>query len=101
MLNPFARALAYYVGGGFALALLCAAFVADPDENDARPERARRRAAILVPLGLAHPVFALAAFVLTRDLRRAGSAVPVLLPSAATSLAISLGVMVVVFAATS
>lgn len=76
MLSPLARALAYYLGGGFALALFCAMWFLDRpvDLDDASQRRLHRRALILSPLGLFHPMFALTAFGLARDATRYGDA---------------------------
>jgi hypothetical protein len=103
LLNSSARALAFYLGGGFALALLCATLFFDvPADPDATWQRkARRRAAILLPIGLAHPVLAVTAFALARDLTRAQVSVPLLLPLTAGSLVISLLTMTTVFVSTS
>ena len=72
MLNPFARAIVYYGGGGFALLLLCAAVFLDPftGEHPDRAKRLRRRALLLAPIGVLHPVIAGTALVLARDTAR-------------------------------
>lgn len=104
MLSPFARALTYYLAGGFALTLFCAIWYLDqPALLDERwQQRIRRRMSVLTPLGLAHPVVALAAVGLALDLARAeGSRAGVAVPAAFTSLVVSLTGMTVVLAVTS
>jgi hypothetical protein len=94
----------YYVGGGFALALFCAIWYLDQRraDDDDWPARTRRRILILTPLGLLHPVVALAAVGLAVDLGRARvGASGALLPAALTATAISIGVAIVALAVTS
>jgi hypothetical protein len=101
VLSPFARALAYYGGGGFALALLCAALFLDSPGNvdEGRSARLRRRAMLLASVGVVHPVIAATSLVLAQDAgrgpepERAAAAVVL----AVASLVISLTVMVVAF----
>ena len=103
MLSPFTRALVYYLGAGFALALFCAIWYLDqPSDTDAGwAARVRRRILMLTPLGLAHPVIALAAVGLALDLSRADPHVSRrLLPMAVTSLTASLTAAAVVLAVT-
>ena len=97
MLDSFTRALTYYLGGGFALALFCALWYLDrpADLDEASQRRLRRRAAILTPLGLLHPMVALTAVGLARDAARDGDPInarPVLV-AATCSLVASLGGM--------
>src|SRR3954447_9983729 len=74
MLSPFTRVLVYYLGVGFALALFCSLWVFDqPWSLDATwQRRLRRRAWILAPIGVLHPVVALAALLLAHDAHRDG-----------------------------
>ena len=76
MLSPFARVLVYYLGAGFALGLFCSLWFFDrPWLLDAAwDRRLRRRAWILEPLGVLHPVVALTALGLASDARRDGDA---------------------------
>ena len=99
MLPPFARALAYYGGGGFALMLLCAALFFDRTHDVGR-DKLRRTALILAPIGLVHPVIAGAAVLLARDASRDGDGdvTDSAVVAAHSSLVASLVAMTVVFA---
>lgn len=102
MLSPFLRALAYYGGGGYALVLLCTALFLDPfDTTRQAPATLRRRAMVLAPIGLIHPVIATVALVLARDAARDADTDPSSAASvvAGTCLAGSVAVMVGVLAA--
>ena len=98
----------YYVGGGFALVLFCALWFFDrpPDLDEVWQRRVRRRAHILTPLGLLHPVIALTALGLARDVAHhgdpSGDAEPswLTVSAATTGLVISLAIMCVVVATT-
>jgi hypothetical protein len=101
MLTPFARALAYYLGGGFALGLFCGMwYLGRPVDLDPASQRLlHRRILVLSPLGLLHPVVALAAFGMARDATRHGDPVagrrPMVLATASltVSTAITAGVL--------
>jgi len=101
VLPPFARALAYYGGGGFALALLCAAVFFDRT-RDVGHDRLRRNALILAPIGIVHPVIAGTALLLARDASRSADGDTDTTDSAVfaatSSLVASLAAMTVVFA---
>ena len=71
MLTPFSRALAYYLIGGFALALLCALWLFDDPDASTSPNPVTRRALMCSALGVFHPVIALSAYALARDVRDA------------------------------
>jgi hypothetical protein len=96
LLSPFTRALAYYLGGGFALALFCALLFFDrpPEADGDSQRRLRRRALVLSSVGLLHPMVALTAFGLARDATRVSDseAAKSTLIAAATSLIASLAV---------
>lgn len=100
MLTPFSRAVVYYLGGGFALALLCSLWLFDASGAPTSSERLTRRAFTFSVLGVLHPVIALAAWVLARDARaqEIGGRRPHL--AALTSLAVSTAAMLGVLAAT-
>ncbi|MCU1484573.1 MAG: hypothetical protein JWN67_1319 [Actinomycetia bacterium] len=103
MLNPLAQAFAWYGVGGYAIALLCAIpyFDRPPTLDGAWPDRLLRRATLLALAGVLHPVIALTAVGITRDVDRLADDRPAawartsLLASA--SLLLSLGIAVVVF----
>ena len=101
MLSPFARALAYYLAGGFALSLLCTALFLQvtPDLDDQTRRRLRRRAYALASVGIVHPVIAGAAVVQARDSRPPGApemdaTVAVTTASLVLSLVVAGGVLV-------
>jgi len=99
VLPPIARALAYYGGGGFALALLCAAVFFDRT-RDVGHDKLRRSALILAPIGIVHPVIAGTALLLARDASRGadGDTTDSAVFAATSSLVASLAAMTVVFA---
>ena len=101
MVSPFA-ALVYYLGGGFALVLFCAIWFFDrpADLDEVWQRRLRRRAHILTPLGLLHPVIALTAVGLAHDVARTGEPTRLTMSAATTGLVISLAIMCVVVATT-
>jgi hypothetical protein len=72
VLTPFAKTIAYYGPGGFAAALFCAIPYFDrPVALDAPwARRMLRRASVLTALGLFHPVVALTALGIVRDVDR-------------------------------
>jgi hypothetical protein len=103
VLSPFARALAYYLAGGFALSLLCAALFVSmtPQLDDRGRRRLRRRAYALASVGIVHPVIAGTAVVLALDSRPPDAPQPdattvVSAASLALSLLAAVGVLVIV-----
>lgn len=103
LVSPLA-ALGYYLGGGFALALFCAMWFFDrpADLDEVWRRRLRRRAHILMPLGLQHPVIALTAFGIARDVARDADpdASRLTMTAATVGLVISLAIAAVVVAIT-
>ncbi len=76
MLNPSAKAICFYLFGGFGLALLCVpAFIRPAESQDPDwPARTRRRSWALAAIGLLHPVLALASLGLAAEAGRATEA---------------------------
>ena len=100
MLTPFSRALAYYLGGGFGLALLCSLWLFDSSGAPTSTKRITRRAYTFSVLGVLHPVIAITAWVLARDARGRETEDPRPRLAALTSLAISTTAMLGVLATT-
>lgn len=77
MLNPFAKAIAYYLIGGFGLALLCIpAFIRPGGSSDPGwGARTRRRSWALAAVGPLHPVLALTSLGLATEAEHAAEGV--------------------------
>jgi hypothetical protein len=103
VLHPFAKTLAYYGVGGFAVALFCAIPYFDRPATLDGPwaRRLLRRAQLLSVIGVLHPVIALTAVGLARDVDRlAEEAVPGRRPTsvlAGACLLVSIAVAVTAF----
>jgi hypothetical protein len=93
VLEPFAQALAWYLVGGYAVALLCAIpyFGAPPT---------LRNANLLAVVGIVHPVVALTAVGITADVDPATPGWAASRVLAWVSLAASVGLCAVLFVVT-
>ena len=98
MLSPLSRAVAFYLGGGAALALLCSIWFFDhTDDERALSRRRRRRALILSPIGVFHPIVALTAVGLARGATEDDTASTGAVVAATASLVVSVVGMATVF----